>query len=196
MDAFSNILSSFCDSNPITFPTNNHIFTLNTTTPFTSTSRTSFIRHQHHTPINIHYSNNVTTNTSSSNPCSFAESYLINNLGFSPDSALETSKEARFNSPNKPDSVVESFKKWGFSNPNLHNIITKEPWLLSCNPYKRVLPKFQFLLSKGCSNTDVIYIVTKAPMFLRRSLDNHIVPTYELLISYLKSDEETSTCII
>jgi len=190
MEAFSNILSSFCDSKPITFPTKIHIFTLNTTTLFTSTSRTSFIRHQHHTPINIHYSKNATTNTSSSNPCSFAESYLINNLGFSPDSALETSRKARFNTPNKPDSVVELFKKWGFSNPNLHNIITKEPWLLSCNPYKRVLPKFQFLLCKGCSNTDIIYIVTKAPMFLRRSLDNHIIPTYELLISYLKSDEE------
>ncbi|XP_004487870.1 uncharacterized protein [Cicer arietinum] len=196
MEAISYIQSSFSDSNPLPFPTKNHLVTLNTTTPFTLISRASFVRLKHHTPINIHYSKNVTTNVPSSNPCSFAQSYLIKNLNFSSHSALKTSIEARFNTPNKPDLVIDLFKKWGFSNTNLRNIMAKEPWLHSCNPNKRVLPKFQFLLSKGASNTEIIYIVTKTPTFLRRSLDNHIVPTYELLIGYLQSDKETLNCII
>ncbi|OIV91688.1 hypothetical protein TanjilG_26541 [Lupinus angustifolius] len=75
-------------------------------------------------------------------------------------------------------------------------MLSREPWLLSCNPNKRVLPKFEFLLSKGASTSDIVSIVTKTPRFLSPSLENHIIPTYELVHSFLLSDEETVACII
>lgn len=191
---------SFTDFSALFFPTK-RVVAVNSAT-LTSTSRASFIWHQHNsdrTIINVRYlkvCTNAVSSSSSLNPRSSVESYLINNLGFSPDSALEASKEVHFNTSHDPDSVVDLFRNWGFSNPNLHHIITKEPWLLFCNPHKRILPKFQFLLSKGASASDIVFIVTKTPRFLRRSLENHIVPTYELLHRFLRSDEETLACII
>ncbi|XP_058727917.1 uncharacterized protein LOC131599648 [Vicia villosa] len=69
-------------------------------------------------------------------------------------------------------------------------MIAKVPGLLSCNPSKRVLPKFQFLLSKGASNSDIVNLASKNPRVLSRSLKNHIVPTYELIYRFLQSDKE------
>ncbi|MCH93487.1 mTERF protein [Trifolium medium] len=62
--------------------------------------------------------------------------------------------------------------------------------LLSCDPCKRVLPKFQFLLSKGASKSDIVNLVSKKPMVLVPSLENHIIPTYELLCRVLQSDKD------
>lgn len=69
-------------------------------------------------------------------------------------------------------------------------MIAKIPGLLSCNPSKRVLPKFQFLLSKGASNSDIVNLVSKNPRVLSPSLKNHILPTYELLYRFLQSDSD------
>jgi mTERF domain-containing protein len=126
-------------------------------------------------------------------------SYLINNFGFSPKSAskLCSTYNVRFKTAQKPDSVLNFFRNHGFSDTQLHHIIiAKSPWLLSCNHSKRLLPKFQFLLSKGASNSDIVNLVTKAPMVLCPSLENHIVPTYELLYRFLQSDKDVIACVI
>ncbi|XP_019425681.1 PREDICTED: uncharacterized protein LOC109334384 [Lupinus angustifolius] len=109
--------------------------------------------------------------------------------------SFSASKEAPLNASEKPE-LLNLFRNWGFSNSHLYTMLSREPWLLSCNPNKRVLPKFEFLLSKGASTSDIVSIVTKTPRFLSPSLENHIIPTYELVHSFLLSDEETVACII
>ncbi|CAJ2662108.1 unnamed protein product [Trifolium pratense] len=101
------------------------------------------------------------TNTSEDST-TFAVSYLINNFGFSPQSAskLCSTYHLSFKTAQKPDSVITFFRTNGFSNSQLRDIIAKLPGLLSCNPSIRVLPKFQFLLSKGASNSDIVNLVT------------------------------------
>ncbi|GAU10352.1 hypothetical protein TSUD_417590 [Trifolium subterraneum] len=130
------------------------------------------------------------TNTSKST--TFAASYLINNFGFSPKSVpkLCSTYSVHFKTAQKPDSVLNFFRNYGFSDTQLRHIIRKAPWLLSCDPFKRVLPKFQFFLSKGASNSDIVNMVIKNPMVLSPSLENHIVPTYELLYRFLQSDKD------
>ncbi|XP_045788696.1 uncharacterized protein LOC123883803 [Trifolium pratense] len=145
-------------------------------------------------PNPLLFSLHFCTNTSDST--SFAASYLINNFGFSPKSApkLCSTYNVRFKTAQKPDSVLNFFRNHGFSDTQLRNIIAKSPWLLSCNPSKRVLPKFEFFLSKGASNSDIVNLVSKYPMVLSPSLENHIVPTYELLYKFLKSDKDVIAC--
>jgi mTERF domain-containing protein len=142
--------------------------------------------------FSLHFS----TKTSDSTP--FAVSYLIKNLWFSPQSAskLCSTYNVRFKTTQKPDSVLSFFRNQGLPESQLRSMIYKAPWLLSCDPSKRVLPKFQFLLSKGASNSDIVNLVTKAPMVLSPSLENHIVPTYELLYRFLQSDKDVIACVI
>ena len=123
-------------------------------------------------------------NTSDST--SFAASYLINNFGFSSQSA----SKLRFKSTQKPDSVLNFFRNHGFSDSQLLDMIAKMPWLLSCKPSKTVLPKFQFFHSKGASTSDIVNLVSKNPRVLYLSLKNQIVPTYELFFRFLQSDKE------
>ncbi|XP_061341136.1 uncharacterized protein LOC133287523 [Gastrolobium bilobum] len=134
--------------------------------------------------------------TSASDQHSFAVSYLINNCGFSPESALKASKRVRFKTSHKPDSVLTFFRNHGFSDSVIYNIIKREPWLLSCNTNERVLPKFRFLLSKGASTSDIVLIVTKNPRFLQLSFENCIIPAYNLVNRFLLSDEKTIASII
>ncbi|GAU45619.1 hypothetical protein TSUD_301970 [Trifolium subterraneum] len=135
------------------------------------------------------FSPHFCTNTSDST--SFAVSYLINNFGFTPQSAskLCSTYNVRFKTTQKPDYVLKFFRNQGLVDSQIRNMISKAPWLLTCNPSKRVLPKFQFLLSKGASNSDIVNLVSKNPLVLSPSLENHIVPTYELLYRFLKSDK-------
>ncbi|CAJ2662092.1 unnamed protein product [Trifolium pratense] len=142
-------------------------------------------------PNPLLFSLHFCTNTSDST--SFAVSYLINNFGFSPKSApkLCSTYNVRFKTAQKPDSVLNFFRNHGFSDTQLRHIIAKSPWLLSCNPSKRVLPKFEFFLSKGASNSDIVNIVSKNPAVLSASLENRIVPAYELVYRFLQSDKDT-----
>ncbi|KAI5446325.1 uncharacterized protein LOC127138394 isoform X1 [Lathyrus oleraceus] len=121
---------------------------------------------------------------------SFEASYLINNFDFSPQRASKLCSTYRlaFKTAQNPDSVINFFTDYGFSNSQLRHIVAKEPWLLSCDFSKRVLPKFLFFLSKGASIADVVNIVSRNPRVLRPSLENHIAPTYELLYRYAQSD--------
>ncbi|KAK7264606.1 hypothetical protein RJT34_32215 [Clitoria ternatea] len=69
----------------------------------------------------------------------------------------------RLYNPPKPDSVLSFFTNHGFSISQTLNIVKRGPWLLSCDPHKSLLPKFQFLRSKGSSTSDIVHMVTLAP---------------------------------
>ncbi|XP_054806183.1 LOW QUALITY PROTEIN: uncharacterized protein LOC129308816 [Prosopis cineraria] len=120
---------------------------------------------------------------------SFTVSYLIKSLGFSQEAALNVSKKVRFQTSEKPDSVVSFFRSLGFSESLINDLIRKDPALLLCDPQKRILPKFEFFLSKGASNSDIAIMMHKSTRFLERSLANHIIPSYELLIRFFQTDE-------
>ncbi|PNX96400.1 mTERF protein [Trifolium pratense] len=172
-------------------------------TPFTM-----FTSHRHRTFLYLNkalnpnplfpslFSLHFCTNTSDST--SFAISYLINNFGFSPQCAskLCSTYNVRFKTTKQPDYVLNFFRNQGFIDSQVGNMISKAPWLLTCNPSKRVLPKFQFLLSKGVSTSDIVTLITKRPVILSPSLKNHIVPTYELLHRFFKSDKDIIACAI
>ncbi|KAF1891125.1 hypothetical protein Lal_00001264 [Lupinus albus] len=134
--------------------------------------------------------------TTTSDPKSFAVSYLINNFGFSPESALKASNCVHFKTQQKPDSVLTFFRNHGFSDSDLFSVIRKEPWLLSCDTHKRVLPKFQFLISKGASTSDIVRVVTVNPRFLKPSLENCIIPAYELVNKFLQCEKKTFATIV
>ncbi|PNY04395.1 hypothetical protein L195_g000816 [Trifolium pratense] len=157
-----------------------------------------------------------TTTTSSSDQQSFTISYLTNTCGLSPQDALKVSKRLRFKTPKKPDSqdalkvskrlrfktpqkpdsVVTFFKNHGFLIHNIQSIILKDPELLVANPIKSILPKFQFLASKGASPSDIVKTVTRCPRFLRVSLDKHIVPAFDLVRSFCPSNQKAIDSII
>ncbi|KAG2398461.1 hypothetical protein LR48_Vigan468s007000 [Vigna angularis] len=135
--------------------------------------------------------------TTTSNSRSFAVSYLIDNFGFSPESASKTSKSYNicFQTLEKPETVIRFFRNHGFSNIQINYMVTKAPWLLSCDPCKRLLPKFEFFLSKDVSSSEIVDLISKYPRVLRPSLENHIVPTYELIYKFLQSHVRTTRCM-
>ncbi|XP_045788746.1 uncharacterized protein LOC123883853 [Trifolium pratense] len=143
-------------------------------------------------PFSLHFCNYTSDSTS------VAVSYLINTFNFTPKfaSKLCSTYKVCFKTTQNPDLVLNFFRNNGFSETQLRNIISKAPWLLSCDPFIRVVPKFEFLLSKGASKSDIVNIVSKNPMVLSPSLENHIIPTYELLYRLLQSDKTTIACVI
>ncbi|XP_058768456.1 uncharacterized protein LOC131642202 [Vicia villosa] len=148
----------------------------------------------HHLQRFHHSFNSFSTATSDSSQQPFTVSYLTNNLGLSPQDALKASKRIHFTTPEKPDSVITFFKSHGFSIPQIQSIILKAPTLLSSNP-TTILPKFQFLASKGASPSDIAATVTRSPHFLNSSL-KRIIRSFELVRSFCPSDQKAITSII
>jgi len=150
----------------------------------------------------IRYNTTITESESESesNPHPFAVSYLINNFGFSPQSALKSfnHNHFRFNTPDKPDAVITFFQNHGFSHSDIRIIIKKAPWLLSSQPHKRLLPKFLFFLSKDASSSDIVSLLTSNPTILRSSLDKRIIPLFELFSRFFKTnnDNDVIVCLI
>ncbi|RDX70339.1 hypothetical protein CR513_50426, partial [Mucuna pruriens] len=128
--------------------------------------------------------------TATSHPHPFVVSYLINDCGFSQETAVKASLKLRFRDPQKPDSVLSFFRNHDFSNSQICHILQRELQLLSCDAQKVLLPKFQFLRSKGASSLDIVRMITAAPSLLKRSLQNHIIPAYELVRGFLQSDKQ------
>ncbi|KAK7348229.1 hypothetical protein VNO80_22779 [Phaseolus coccineus] len=126
--------------------------------------------------------------TTTSDPRTFTLSYLINTCGFSHEVALKLSKRLRFETAQKPDSIISFFQTHGFSVSQIYRIFSQAPDLMICDPTKRLLPKFQFLASKGATPSDTVLTVSKSPRFLRYSLNNHIIPIFELIRTFLPSD--------
>ncbi|CAJ2662022.1 unnamed protein product [Trifolium pratense] len=91
---------------------------------------------------------------------------------FSPESAIKASNKVIFKTSKKSESVINFFRTHGFTDSDIQHIIQKEPWLLNCNPSKRLLPKFQFLLSKGASTSDIVRITVAGHRFMMLSLKN------------------------
>ncbi|XP_057415409.1 uncharacterized protein LOC130710233 [Lotus japonicus] len=143
-------------------------------------------------PLSI-VSHNFSTTCDSSDKQSFTLSYLTNTCGFYPQAALKAAKRVRFNDAKKPDSVIAFFTNHGFSISQTHNIIRRVPELLLLDSTKKVLPKFQFLASKGF---DIVTTVTRAPYFLLKSLENHIIPAFEFVRRFSQSDEKAMACAL
>ncbi|CAK8563665.1 unnamed protein product [Lathyrus sativus] len=167
---------------------NNSVFLLRTT-PSSWTTSSPIAKH-YHPSIFKFFSTSTATN-----PQSFTVSYLINNCGFSPETASKASHNLILSNSQKPDSILAFFTTHGFSISQRSGIIRREPWILSCDPNKVLLPKFQFLLSKGASSSDIVRIVNASPRLLRRSLENHIIPAYECAKGFLQSDRKTIACV-
>ncbi|KEH37303.1 putative transcription regulator mTERF family [Medicago truncatula] len=144
----------------------------------------------------LQYSLRFLTTAITSDSNSFAVSYLIHKFGFTPESALKASKQLYFKTSQKPDSVINFFKNHGFNDSDIQNIIKREPWLLSCDTHKRILPKFQFLLSKGASTSDILRIVVGNPRFMKSSLKNRVIPNYNLITQFLKSNQKAMSSVI
>nr|XP_017242334.1 PREDICTED: uncharacterized protein LOC108214697 [Daucus carota subsp. sativus]XP_017242335.1 PREDICTED: uncharacterized protein LOC108214697 [Daucus carota subsp. sativus]XP_017242336.1 PREDICTED: uncharacterized protein LOC108214697 [Daucus carota subsp. sativus]XP_017242337.1 PREDICTED: uncharacterized protein LOC108214697 [Daucus carota subsp. sativus]XP_017242338.1 PREDICTED: uncharacterized protein LOC108214697 [Daucus carota subsp. sativus] len=117
---------------------------------------------------------------------SFTVSYVMNNLGLSPQGAISNSKRVKFESLDKPESVVALFRDHGFSDIQISNIISKRPQFLNWNPNGTLLPKLKFLCSIGASSDDV----ASNPYILEHSLDKRIVPFYNSCKRMFLSDKQ------
>ena len=108
--------------------------------------------------------------STSSNQHSFAVSYLINSLGFSPQTALSASKNLNFETPEKPDKIIELFKDYGFTQTQISSVIRKCPAMLVSDSDKNILPKLKFFEAKGLSGPELAKLVSGFPYILRSSL--------------------------
>ncbi|XP_050240118.1 uncharacterized protein LOC126689108 [Quercus robur] len=133
------------------------------------------------------------SSTSSEQP--FAVSYLINSLGFTPETALSASKYVHFETPEKADVVVKFLKNHGFSQTQISNLIRRCPGLLKSNPEKTLLPKMEFFSSKGIPSPDLAKMFSGFPDLFRRSLEKQIIPSFDLFKSLLQSEDKTLQAI-
>ncbi|GKU85493.1 hypothetical protein SLEP1_g163 [Rubroshorea leprosula] len=133
--------------------------------------------------------------STSSNEQSFTSSYLVKNLGFSPESALSASKHVQFETPDKPDSVVAFFQSQGFSQTQIMKLIEKQPLVLVSDIEKTLLPKLEFFQSKGVSRPEIAKIVSGYPFVLKRSLEENIIPNFDFCSNLLESDEKAIDCM-
>jgi len=131
------------------------------------------------------------SSSSSSQNDNFTVNYLIQSLDLSPKTASKLSKRVHLSDSHNPDSVLSLFKSYGFSNSQLSTLFKTYPRLLSFDPNKTILPKFNFLLSKGASNSDLVHIITRNPLMLSHSLENTITPCYDFIKRFLLSDQST-----
>ncbi|GMN46499.1 hypothetical protein TIFTF001_015677 [Ficus carica] len=127
--------------------------------------------------------------SSGSNQQPFKVSYLINELGLSPESALKISKHVNFKTRTKPDKFVKLFKKYGFTQGQISSIVRIFPQLFSLDTDKNLLPKLEFFEAKGVSWPLFAKRLSSFPTILGNSLVNNIIPSYELLRNLLHSDE-------
>lgn len=129
----------------------------------------------------------ISSNTT--NHHAFTVSYLINSCGLSPKSALVASKDVHFDDPHKPDVVLSFFKNHGFSKAQIFNIIKGYPGVLLTNPDKTLLPKLEFLQSKGVSSPDIAKIISSHPWTLQRRYC--FVPIFYFFKHLVQSDDTT-----
>ncbi|XP_015938793.2 transcription termination factor MTERF8, chloroplastic isoform X1 [Arachis duranensis] len=162
-------------------------------TVITRTSSPSFLIPS---PSSIFRAPNYATVTETLENQSFTVNYLVNNCGFLPDSALHASKYVLFKTPEKPDSVIALFRSFGFSDLQIHNVIRKKPRILVSKPKETILPKLEFLTSKGASKLQLARIIDLNPLILKRSLEKHLIPAFDLLNNFIRSEERTVASIL
>ncbi|KAG5240919.1 transcription termination factor MTERF6 [Salix suchowensis] len=127
--------------------------------------------------------------TNTTNHQAFTVSYLINSCGLSPKSALAASKDVQFDAQHKPDVVLGFLKNRGFSKAQIFNIVKGYPGVLLTNPDKTLLPKLEFLQSKGVSSPDIAKIISSHPWTLQRR--HCFVPIFYFFKNLLQSDDTT-----
>ncbi|WJX27901.1 hypothetical protein P8452_16678 [Trifolium repens] len=93
-----------------------------------------------------------------------------NSNSFSPESAIKASNQVGSKNPKNPKSFFTFLRTHGFTDSEIQAIIENEPELLSCDPSKILLPKFQFLRSKGASTSDIVRITVYDYGFRKLSL--------------------------
>lgn len=117
--------------------------------------------------------------------------YLRQCPPMAPLACLRLPTRIRLRTSHDPDSILSLFKSHGFSDSQIRRIIQTYPYFLSYNSRKIILPKLNFLLSKGASTPDLIRIITKNPKILRLSLYNSITPRYDFIKRFMLSDDST-----
>uniref|UniRef100_A0A2P2NYT3 Uncharacterized protein LOC8278951 n=1 Tax=Rhizophora mucronata TaxID=61149 RepID=A0A2P2NYT3_RHIMU len=132
----------------------------------------------------------VSSSSSAAAQSSFMASYLMDTLGFSPESALKASKYLHYDNPDKPNAVIAFLKSHGFSESQIRKIVKRAPLLLQSNPEKTLLPKLEFFYSKGVSKLDLAIIFSGYGSVLTRSLEKQIIPSFNFFREFLESDEK------
>ncbi|CAL5393214.1 unnamed protein product [Camellia sinensis] len=94
---------------------------------------------------------------------------------------------------NRPDSVLTFLKNHGFSQIQISNVARKVPAILSCDPKKTLLPKFEFWYSTGISKADLAKAITTGPVVLKGSLKNRIIPSFNFFKAFLHSNQKAVT---
>ncbi|CAK7333119.1 unnamed protein product [Dovyalis caffra] len=130
----------------------------------------------------------ISSSNGNANQHPFTVSYLFKTCGLFLKSALEASKRVHLETLHEPDSVLSFFKDHGFSENQTLKLSKKCPELLLYNPGKTLLPKLEFLYSKGVSTPDVAKIISFYPWILRCSLENQLVPTFDFLKNWFPND--------
>ena len=133
--------------------------------------------------------------STTSNQNSFTLSYLINQCGFSPKSALQASRKVNFETPDNADLVISFFKNHGFSQTQISSIIIRHPRVLLSKPQNTFLPKLEFFRSKGFTSSDIVTLLSRNPNILLRSLKNQLNPSFAFFKNLLGTDENTITAI-
>ncbi|KAL6208464.1 hypothetical protein ACLB2K_019413 [Fragaria x ananassa] len=124
----------------------------------------------------------------------FTVSYLVNSCGLSPKAAVKASdkKSLQPSSLARPDSVLAVLREHEFSGTQISTLVRRDPRFLLADAKRTLLPKLEFLFSKGMSRLEVAKIVTYNSFLLSRSLDNCFVPCYTFLKSVLLCDAKVS----
>ncbi|GMN70813.1 hypothetical protein TIFTF001_054533, partial [Ficus carica] len=146
------------------------------------TSIPGFLQNPYFFPLRLFSSN--------SNQQSFAVSYLIKELGFSPESALSASRYVDFHIPEKPDNVIVFLKNYGFSQTQISSLVRRYPTVLLSDVKKTILPKLDFLEAKGVSRPEIAKIISFFPGILQASLARRLMPSYDFFKDLLRSDEK------
>jgi mTERF domain-containing protein len=133
--------------------------------------------------------------SSTTNQQPFVVSYLINTLGFSPETALSASSEVNFETPEKADIVVNFFKKQGFSQTQISNLVRRLPSVLISDPEKTFLPKIEFFSSKGISSPNLTKLLSTDPNLLKTNLEKRLIPSYDFFKNLLHSEVKTFEAI-
>ncbi|CAN1167175.1 Transcription termination factor MTERF8, chloroplastic [Linum perenne] len=116
----------------------------------------------------------------------FVVSYLINECGVRPESAVSAAKYVRLDSPDKADVVLRFFRDLGFTKSQIPKLFGRRPLLLLSDPEKHFLPRFRFLESSGFSPSDIVTILCKAPEILHASVENQLLPNLNFIKSILQ----------
>ncbi|GMY27689.1 transcription termination factor MTERF15, mitochondrial-like [Fagus crenata] len=129
------------------------------------------------------------------NQHSFTVSYLINQCGFSPESAQSVSKKVNFETPEKADLAIIFFKNHGFSQSQISSIIRGYPPVLLSKLQTNLLPKLEFFQSNGFTSSDIATVLSRHPEILKRSLKNHVIPSFVFFKNLLGTNENTIIAI-